>query len=111
MNQDMSEGSEFNGGGEEDELYDEFGNYIGPDLDSSDDDDSEDDSDDESNESNESDNENDADDMETDLTSTNPNNMIIEHDGSEPATAAAQNQIILHEDKIHYPSADTICIG
>ena len=35
MNQDMSEGSEFNGGGEEDELYDEFGNYIGPDLDSS----------------------------------------------------------------------------
>ena len=35
MNQDMSEGSDYNGGGEEDELYDEFGNYIGPDLDSS----------------------------------------------------------------------------
>ena len=31
----MSEGSDYNGGGEEDELYDEFGNYIGPDLDSS----------------------------------------------------------------------------
>ncbi len=91
---------------DQDELYDEFGNYIGPDLDSSDDDDDDDDDDDEE----ENEDANDDDDDNGDYES-NHTNMIIEHDPSQPsneATAASQNQIVLHEDKVHYPSAESI---
>ena len=109
MNQEVSESNDYNAGqeGEEDELYDEFGNYIGPDLDSSDDDD--DDSSDESDDESE-DNESQIDDEMHE--NNNNNNMIIEHtndiNNSESITAAPQNQIVLHEDKIHYPSAESI---
>mmetsp|Transcript_18913 Transcript_18913/g.28330 ORF Transcript_18913/g.28330 Transcript_18913/m.28330 type:complete len:1088 (+) Transcript_18913:192-3455(+) len=94
-------------GGEE-ELYDEFGNYIGPDLDSSDEDDSDNEDEDEEDEGNVDNDDDDDQSMESGGPDSNPNNMIIEHDPTVPATAPSQNQIVLHEDKVHYPSASTI---
>ena len=93
---------------DQDELYDEFGNYIGPDLDSSDEEDDEED--DEDIEVNDDDDNDDDDDGNYE---SNRTNMIIEHDPSQPstddgATAPSQNQIVLHEDKVHYPSAESI---
>jgi len=98
---------------QEEELYDEFGNYIGPDLESSSDD------------SSSAANSRDDDDSETsavsDLDDTNatphhPHNddeMNIVTVGDtriqqETHIAAPANQIILHEDKVHYPSASSI---
>lgn len=82
------------------DLYDEFGNYIGPDLSSSDDDDSA------------SDDRSEASDEQSEVSE-----MEEPHDGAlvqrkdvnmESATAEPLNQIVLHEDKVHYPSADTV---
>ncbi len=93
---------------DEDNLYDEFGNYIGPDLDSS----SEEESDEEEEEEEEEDRDHDDRDNHDETMmgvgnnyNGNTNSMIIEHDAS---MAPAQNQIVLHEDKVHYPSAETI---
>eukprot|EP01083_Nonionella_stella_P043099 116327_1 len=68
-----------NGGGSQEDLYDEFGNYIGPDLASSDEESSDDDDD------------------ASDAT-----------EAIGVGVAAPANQIVLHEDKVHYPSASTI---
>lgn len=95
---------------DEDDLYDEFGNYIGPDLDSS----SEEESDDDEDEDDEEEEDREHDDRDNDDETMmgvgneyngNTSSMIIEHDAS---MAPAQNQIVLHEDKVHYPSAETI---
>ncbi len=96
---------------DQDELYDEFGNYIGPDLDSSDDDDDEDDDDEEEEDEDGDDNRNVTTDDDSSNYESNRSNMIIEHDPSnadDAITAASQNQIVLHEDKVHYPSAESI---
>ena len=94
---------------DDDELYDEFGNYIGPDLDSSsDDDDDDDDDDDNSNDEDDNDKDDDDDDDES-MTSVTDQQIITTHNNNDVTTTSqAQNQIILHEDKIHYPSAETI---
>jgi len=104
----------------DDEFYDEFGNYIGPDLDSSSDDDDDDD-----NEDNEEDSNggrqpskrtqevpDDASDMSGDddggeRGGRNNNNALIvaSEDGQDMNMADPQNAIVLHEDKEHYPSA------
>jgi 116 kDa U5 small nuclear ribonucleoprotein component len=83
----------------EEELYDEFGNYVGPDLG---DDSSDDDSDD--NNSNNNNNSNRI-----------SNNAIIPDDASDVSGDPEQlpdadpiNAIVLHEDKVHYPSADEV---
>ena len=88
----------------DEDLYDEFGNYIGPELDSSsDEDDSDDDDelkeapDDASDVSAEDHNEQDGD----------GNGMMIVRDDNAASEAVADpmNAIVLHEDKEHYPSA------
>ena len=89
------------------ELYDEFGNYIGPDLDSSDDEDDDDDSDREETR-NVPDDASDvsADDDDDDRT----NKMLVERDENAPAPDLADpvDAIVLHEDKTHYPSAQEV---
>lgn len=89
------------------ELYDEFGNYIGPDLDSSDDDDSEDDGDVKAPD--------DASDVSDDDVSRDGGGraqIIVREDGGIDdrglGMAPGVNEIILHEDKIHYPSAEEV---
>ena len=93
---------------DERELYDEFGNYIGPDLDSSDDDDSEDDDDDVKAPD-------DASDVSDDDVSRDGGGraqIIVREDvGIDDrglGMAPGVNAIILHEDKIHYPSAEEV---
>jgi len=104
-----------NDSGTNEELYDEFGNYIGPDLaSSSDEEDSDDDDhDDDSDDGNDDDNDNDEDETEENnrmIIDTNMNinmnidtNMNMNIDTTNPSSA-----IVLHEDKVHYPSASTI---
>lgn len=82
------------------ELYDEFGNYIGPELDDSDDDDDSDEDaanaaapDDASDVSNED---------------HHHNRMILERDVHQEETAEPMQAIVLHEDKEHYPAAETV---
>ncbi|KAL7575919.1 hypothetical protein ACA910_000718 [Epithemia clementina (nom. ined.)] len=101
---------------DEDELYDEFGNYIGPDLDSSDDDDDE--SDQEANlrpnddERDASDVSEDDDEDERGRHSTKDRALISREEASgddqETATADPMSAIVLHEDKEHYPSAEQV---
>jgi U5 small nuclear ribonucleoprotein component len=80
------------------DLYDEFGNYIGPDLSSSDD-------------------ESASDNSEASDERSEVSDMEEPHDGAlvqredvamETETAEPLNQIVLHEDKVHYPSADKV---
>jgi U5 small nuclear ribonucleoprotein component len=91
---------------DDDELYDEFGNYIGPELDSSSSDDDDDDDDD-------SDNDNDEppQPQPDDASDVSGDRMIVikpndDGDTTNAITVApVMNAIVLHEDKEHYPSA------
>jgi U5 small nuclear ribonucleoprotein component len=80
------------------ELYDEFGNYIGPDLDSSDDDSSE------ASENEAPDDASDVSDMSRD--GGGRADQLVEHE--DLGVASAANAIVLHEDKVHYPSAEEV---
>ena len=107
------------GSNEEMEMYDEFGNYIGPDLESDSSDDDDDDDEESSVEENqEAENLNDDDDkneedsfsgmqmqMQIDVNNNNTGNN--NNDGTS-SSADPSNMIILHEDKVHYPSASTV---
>ncbi len=92
----------------QEDLYDEFGNYIGPDLASSDDDSSSDEES-EASESSEVERDHRSDDhsviseMEID-----GNELALSSDVTGTGTADPATQIVLHEDKVHYPSASTI---
>lgn len=85
----------------ENELYDEFGNYVGPDLDSSDDDHSDGD---ESGGSERNDT--------SDVSDGGNDAMLVEHSESDQRALSLQpavtDAIVLHEDKEHYPSADQV---
>lgn len=95
----------------DEDLYDEFGNYIGPDLDddsSSDDDEDEDSLEAAAQPAGRPDDDEEA----SDVSGEEDMAMVVEaHDNNTteaitPATTAdAQNQIVLHEDKEHYASA------
>lgn len=99
---------------EQQELYDEFGNYIGPDLDSSSE------SDDDSSEASSPSREgggggapDDASDVsEDDVYRDGGGRAIVVHedgDGEEQlGTAPGVSAIVLHEDKVHYPSAEEV---
>ena len=104
---------------DEEELYDEFGNYVGPDLDSSDDDDDDDDDDKEPVEGADHDDDDDASDVSSDaeggrrLQSPATQRMTIRDDDHQDdneagATADPMSAIVLHEDKEHYPSAEQV---
>ena len=87
------------------ELYDEFGNYIGPELESSSDEDDEYDQN----------NENGADNDDIDDRSASPlpddtTGMDVDDVGAGAgvASGSAMNEIVLHEDKEHYPSASEV---
>jgi len=109
------------GGGQGEDLYDEFGNYIGPDIDSSssDENDDGDEMNSQSSSSSSSSN-NDHDDDDDDASElSNPegdnNGMITPYEGGESpnphqqlSTSSNHNAIVLHEDKVHYPSASTV---
>eukprot|EP00804_Cyclotella_cryptica_P011169 CCRYP_007706-RC/>CCRYP_007706-RC protein AED:0.21 eAED:0.21 QI:227/1/1/1/1/1/5/189/803 len=86
------------------DLYDEFGNYIGPDLDSSSDDDSSSQASDDDN--NLPDDASDVSDMSRDG-GGRADQQLVEH-GGELGTASAASAIVLHEDKVHYPSAEEV---
>lgn len=105
---------------EQQDLYDEFGNYIGPELDSSS---SSSSSDDESSTSSEESSTaaggapaaravvGDAvpDDAASDVSDDNNMMIVSEQDGPPPeASGTAASAIVLHEDKVHYPSAQEI---
>jgi U5 small nuclear ribonucleoprotein component len=86
----------------DEDLYDEFGNYIGPELDSSSDEES-------SLEEEENDGQQDAPDDASDVSDDhNKNNaMVVAGEVQDKsATADPMNAIVLHEDKDHYPSAE-----
>jgi 116 kDa U5 small nuclear ribonucleoprotein component N-terminus len=105
-----------NHGDEQPELYDEFGNYIGPDLDDDDEDD------DSSVDDDELSVHDDYDEEEGMGRVNNSNNedrdrMIIERDGGGEGGASERDvggssssnaMIVLHEDKEHYASAEQV---
>ena len=80
----------------DEDLYDEFGNYIGPELDSSSD---EDDSDEE--EENRE-----VPDDASDVSADDHAMVVADEDSSPTQQADPINAIVLHEDKEHYPSAE-----
>ena len=90
----------------DEDLYDEFGNYIGPELDDSSDEDDDDSEDEEQDEQ--------QDDQEDDVASDvshedgGGGGMIVEHAGKTGTSTSADpiNSIVLHEDKEHYASAE-----
>jgi len=77
----------------EEDLYDEFGNYIGPDLEDSSDSDSDDDAPDDNSEVSE----------EAAIVALQNADTIEESELADPIHA-----IVLHEDKVHYPSAGDV---
>ena len=86
----------------EEELYDEFGNYIGPELDSSED---EGDSDDHSRQDPDANDEGSV----SDHSRQSLTGMDIDDEQQQPGISAdPQSSIILHEDKQHYPSASAV---
>jgi U5 small nuclear ribonucleoprotein component len=102
---------------DDNELYDEFGNYIGPELDSSDDDSS----DGEGDENNSDDEQSRPDGAEVDDRSVvsgiddqheheheheHDTSMVIADESLANQSADPINAIVLHEDKEHYPSAE-----
>jgi len=110
--------SDNNSDDDDGELYDEFGNYIGPELDDSSDD-SDDSDDDDDNDSDEEQDRPDGasrrgrgDDDERSVVSgiddNNNNNAMVLADDDRATGMAADpvNAIVLHEDKEHYPSAE-----
>lgn len=95
------------------DLYDEFGNYIGPELDSSDDDDSDDDSDVDRSRGGGDDADAAAPDDTSDVSADDDNagqgrSMVIANEDGDAAMTTADpiNAIVLHEDKEHYASAE-----
>lgn len=99
---------------DEQDLYDEFGNYIGPDLDSSDDDSSEASSRDGGGRGGAPD---DASDVSEDDVSRDgggrADQLALRDDADGGAdedlgTAPGAGAIVLHEDKVHYPSAEEV---
>ena len=84
---------------DDEDLYDEFGNYIGPELDSS----SEEDSDEEVEESDDEKQQHIPDDASD--VSGDDNHMVVVKEDGDVTTADSMNAIVLHEDKGHYPSA------
>jgi U5 small nuclear ribonucleoprotein component len=84
---------------QEEELYDEFGNYIGPDLDDS------------SSDEEESDVEEQVPDDASDVSdeAAGGGAMVISSTGSPAGEEGEPMQaIVLHEDKVHYPSATEV---
>ena len=80
----------------DEDLYDEFGNYVGPELD--------DNSDDGSNEFG------DGEDM--DFEADEGGQLAVEMEGAlVPHSGADENRIILNEDKKYYPDADEVYPG
>jgi 116 kDa U5 small nuclear ribonucleoprotein component len=81
----------------DDEFYDEFGNYVGPELDSSSGSEDEDDSDDEPQQQN----------IPDDASDVSGDNALALASGTPQVDVMAdpQNAIVLHEDKEHYASA------
>lgn len=79
---------------DDEDLYDEFGNYIGPDLESSD-------------ESSVEDTERVVPDDASDVSEERANGALVEA-GQENSTAEPMDAIVLHEDKEHYPSAEQV---
>lgn len=81
----------------DDDLYDEFGNYIGPELEDDDDDSSQNDH-------------LDNDDL-SDVSREEQSQMIVgdsdHHADTQEETAEPMDAIVLHEDKEYYPSAST----
>jgi len=77
-----------------DMMYDEFGNYIGPELESDDDDDS-DDSREDGNDEGDQYGDHDEDDLD-------------QVDEDEVAAASASTAVVLHEDKKYYPTASEV---
>lgn len=81
----------------DEDLYDEFGNYIGPELD-------DEDEDDEYN--------NEFPDERTEIsTNKNQNTLILRDDSNMAMVAHDENKIVLHEDKRYYPSASEVYPG
>jgi U5 small nuclear ribonucleoprotein component len=96
---------------DEEDLYDEFGNYIGPDLDSSDDDSSDDDEQPTSAPDDASDVSGDDHQPRGGVQATMM--VVAGQDNNANTTVSAStadpmNAIVLHEDKEHYPSADQV---
>lgn len=83
---------------EEDNLYDEFGNYVGPDLD-----------DDSSSEDEESVAEQ-ADEVASDVSEDDGTEgaIVVNTDTVASEAAEPMGAIVLHEDKVHYPSANEV---
>ena len=86
----------------DEDLYDEFGNYVGPEIDDSGDEDDE----------LEYDNENDAHDYEND-NGADGQGMVLSDGGADRSGGMMrdENRIILHEDKKYYPDADEVYPG
>jgi U5 small nuclear ribonucleoprotein component len=84
----------------DEDLYDEFGNYIGPELDSSSDEDESDDSDREEEVTK------DAPDDASDVSDDQDRAMVVADEEQQQHTADPVNAIVLHEDKEHYASAE-----
>ena len=100
------------------ELYDEFGNYIGPDLESSDDsDDDDDDNHDDDEDEDSVDRQqrqahqapDDASDVSDDDNNKKSNAMVVHDDDEEMGDSAEpMTAVVLHEDKEHYLSAEQV---
>ena len=102
---------------DEQDLYDEFGNYVGPDLDSSTDDDEDDDD-----EENVPDDASDVSSEDNDISrdgggggrrrrgaDDDEDRLILRaNDDEYLGTAPGISAIVLHEDKVHYPSAQEV---
>ena len=87
------------------ELYDEFGNYIGPDMDSEESEESEE-------EEIEDQGDDGSDDDERRMQEAGPAGpggalAIMDMDSTDPS----EGQIVLHEDKNYYPGADEVYPG
>jgi U5 small nuclear ribonucleoprotein component len=94
----------------DEDLYDEFGNYIGPDLDDEDNEDfeNEDEEDDNEDEWNDVDMEKENDEFPEGFTTLEANEKlstdVVTYDPN-------QNSVVLHEDKNYYPDAETVYPG
>lgn len=80
----------------DEDLYDEFGNYIGPELDDSDEDDEYD---------------HEFPDERAEASSHNPHAIALRDDNSMAVVAHDENKIVLHEDKKYYPTAAEVYPG
>lgn len=91
---------------EQQDLYDEFGNYIGPDLDSSSDDDSS--SEASSQGLGRGDDDDDAASDVSDISRGGGGELTLHQNDESLGTTTAASAIVLHEDKVHYPSANEV---